>query len=99
MRQMSGPEATREASGMTRRARDVRFVAVSATALAILTSVPYVAGHALDDRASQFLDTLVFEQDFNSYCAFVRQSAEGAWLFDNPFTPEPHRPSFLNLEI
>jgi len=84
---------------MTRRARDLRFVAASAAALAILTSVPYVAAHALDDRDSRFLDTLVFEQDFNSYCAFVRQSAEGAWLFDNPFTPEPHRASFLNLEF
>ena len=77
----------------------MRFLAVSATALALLTSIPYLVGHCLDDASSSFLDTLVFEQDFNSYCAFVRQSAAGAWLFHNPFTPEPHRPVFLNLEF
>jgi len=77
----------------------VWFLAVAVAALTLLTAIPYVAGPRLDDGSSAFLETLVFEQDFNSYCAFVRQSAAGAWLFHNPFTPEPHRPIFLNLEF
>jgi hypothetical protein len=79
--------------------RGVRFLAVAVASLTLLTAIPYVAAHRLDDGSSAFLDTLVFEQDFNSYCAFVRQSAVGAWLLHNPFTPEPHRPVFLNLEF
>jgi hypothetical protein len=79
--------------------RGVRFLVVAVAALTLLTAIPYVAGYRLDDDSSEFLDTLVFEQDFNSYAAFVRQSAAGAWLFHNPFTPEPHRPIFLNVEF
>jgi hypothetical protein len=79
--------------------RRVRLLGVAVAALTLLTAIPYVAGHRLDDGSSAFLETLVFEQDFNSYCAFLRQSAAGAWLFHNPFTPEPHRPIFLNLEF
>jgi hypothetical protein len=79
--------------------RGVRFLAAAVAVLTLLTSLPYLAGHRLEDSASAFLDTLIFEHDFNAYCAFVRQSAAGAWLFHNPFTPELHRPVFLNLEF
>jgi hypothetical protein len=79
--------------------RGVRFLAVAVAALMLLTGIPYLAAHRFPDPSSSFLETFVFEQDFNYYCALVRQSAAGAWLFDNPFTPEPHRATLANLEF
>jgi hypothetical protein len=61
--------------------------------------VPYVVGVLGDTPDSRFLQTLIYETDFNSYCSFVRQARDGAWLFSNQFTPERHAPAFFNLEF
>jgi hypothetical protein len=71
-----------------------------AIALGALTSVPYLVASQKDGPRSRFSQTLVFERDFNSYCSYVRQSAEeGALLFRNQLTPERHAPAFLNIEF
>ncbi|MHC4846724.1 MAG: hypothetical protein ACYTCU_11275, partial [Planctomycetota bacterium] len=75
-----------------------RFVLVVAAVLALLSSLPYLAGWAHDDPTSRFDGVLAFEHDTNSYMAYMRQAAEGAVLFTNPFTPEPHEPALFNLE-
>ena len=64
----------------------------------LVTSVPYLLSHFGDFEASVPLGQLGFETDMNAYFAFIRQSADGAWLFYNPFTHEPHGPALFNLE-
>ncbi len=79
--------------------RDTRFVALFALGLVLVTGVPYAVGHALDlDRESRFRGNLVLEGDMNAYFAFMRQAAEGDWLFRNTLTAEPHEGAFFNLE-
>ncbi len=75
-----------------------RFVAAAAGALALLTSVPYLLARLPRFADSRPLGQLGFETDMNAYFAFIRQSADGAWLFRNPFTPEPHGAALFNLE-
>jgi hypothetical protein len=79
-------------------AKEIRFVALFALALVLVTSIPYLVGHFLAFPLSEFNGNLVYDADFNAYFAFMRQSAAGQWLFHNPFTPEPHRAAFFNLE-
>jgi len=78
--------------------KENRFVALFAAALVLATSIPYLAGHFLPFQSSRFNGNLLDDGDFNTYFAFMRQAAEGQWLFHNPFTPEPHEPVFFNLE-
>jgi hypothetical protein len=78
--------------------KERRFVASFALGLVLVTCVPYVLGHALHFPESRFNENLVFDDDLNTYFAFMRQAASGQWLFHNPMTPEPHEPVFFNLE-
>ncbi len=82
---------------MRARASDRLFVLGVASALAIVTSIPYAVGLAAD-LDGDFAWHLVFEADINAYFGFIRQAEQGAFLFTNPFTPEPHRPVVVNLE-
>jgi hypothetical protein len=75
-----------------------RFVFVVALLLTVVSSLPYLAGWTHDDPTSRFDGVMAFEHDTNSYMAYMRQASEGAFLFTNPFTPEPHEPALFNLE-
>lgn len=71
---------------------------IVALLLTLLTSLPYAGGWSLDAPDTRFNGVLMFEHDTNSYLAYIRQASEGALLFTNPFTPEPHEPVLFNLE-
>ncbi len=73
-------------------------MALFAAALAVLTSAPYLAGMLLSFPGTRFDHILNFQADFHSYLAFLRQARDGAWLFRNPYTPEPHTAALFNLE-
>jgi hypothetical protein len=75
-----------------------RFVLIVALILSLLSSLPYLRGWTADIPATHFDGVLAFEHDTNSYMAYMRQASEGALLFSNPFTPEPHDPVLFNLE-
>jgi hypothetical protein len=102
-----GPEAKRPGDGPRGRAAagapgrlargEAAFVAAFAGALALATSLPYAVAWTRPFPDSRFDGHLVFDADFNAYLAFMRQARDGAWLFYNPFTPEPHAPVLLNL--
>jgi len=77
---------------------EFRFVFVGALCLALLTTIPYALGAVMHNAHSRFEGFLSFAPDFNAYFGFMRQAREGHWLFDNPFTPEPHGRVFFNLE-
>jgi hypothetical protein len=91
--------ASAPAEGRRLQPGELGFPLVLGAALAVWTALPYVLGHALDSPHSRFADSLAYGRDFNSYASYVRQSAEGHWLFVNQFTPEPHLPVFFNLEF
>jgi hypothetical protein len=76
-----------------------RRVAALALAMALVTAVPYLLARRLPIEGSRFHETLIYESDFNTYCGYVRQAADGRWIFSNPFTPEPHRPAFFSLHF
>lgn len=78
--------------------RQVGFVAALALGLVLITGLPYLLAHALPFPRSRFNGNLVYDEDFNSYFAYMRQAARGQRLFHDPFTPEPHGNVFFNLE-
>jgi hypothetical protein len=82
---------------MTRR--ELVFPLVLAAMLAALGAVPCLYGHMASDNSLQFDHNPVFRGDFDQYFSFIRQAAEGQWLFHNQFTPEPHGNVFFNLEF
>lgn len=79
-------------------ASEYRFLSLLATLLCVLTSAPYVLGRCLHISGSVFSGVLVHSLDYDNYLAYIQQSANGAWLFRNPMTPEPHAAVFFNLE-
>lgn len=79
-------------------AAEYRLLCLVALVLCALTSVPYVVGRCLHISGSVFSGVLVHSLDYNNYLAYIQQSAQGAWLFRNPMTPEPHAAVFFNLE-
>ena len=79
-------------------ASELRFVALIAATLSVITSLPYAVGTLTRIPGKTFSGVLVHSLDFNNYFAYANQAAHGQWLFRNPMTPEPHRPVFFNLE-
>jgi hypothetical protein len=55
-----------------------------------LASVPYLVGAALSTPEAHFDGAVYGTVDVYSYLAKMRQGAAGAWLFQIPYTPEPH---------
>ncbi len=75
-----------------------RFALLCALVLGALTSVPYLLARLPRFEGSSPSVQLGFVHDMNAYLAFIRQAADGAWLFHNPFTAEPHDAALFNLE-
>ena len=82
--------------GITRA--EIRFVAWTALALGVLSTLPYALGRFLYIRGTIFTGILNHSLDSNNYMAYIHQAASGHWLFRNPMTPEPHTAVFFNLE-
>lgn len=74
-------------------------LAVGAWALAVFLAglIPYLVAYAAQDSAHVFLGTLHFSEDADSYAAFIRQAADGDWLFDNPYLPPGEHVYFNGL--
>lgn len=79
--------------------REFAYPLVLGIVAAAIGAVPCLYGHSLSDQSLWFDHNLVFRGDFDQYFSFIRQSAEGRWLFHNQFTPEPHGNVFFNLEF
>lgn len=61
-----------------------------AAGLFVLGGLPYLWGLHNEDAQHLFWGYLHFQEDMDSYAAFVNQAKSGAWLFANPYlVPAP----------
>lgn len=74
---------------MTSSAR--RWCLGCAAVLVLITSVPYLVGFSVAGDAWGFSGFVFGVEDGNSYIAKMRSGAEGAWLFQTPYTTELQR--------
>lgn len=76
-----------------RSARDFllrRFFLVSGASIVAATMIPYLYGAATAPAESSFLWGVGFLPDTLGNLVFLRQAADGSFLFDNPYTSETH---------
>ena len=62
---------------------------------ALLTLLPYLAGHAVAPQGARFMWFIGNNLDQNSYMAWIKQGAEGRLLFEDKFTTEPQSGLFF----
>ena len=86
----------RASGGALRGLADPWFLGVLALVLAA-TELPYVAAERAVGAGAMFAGHFAYDGDIHMILSFVRQAREGAWLFENRFTPEPHEPALFNL--
>jgi hypothetical protein len=77
---------------------EVLFVAYFTLVICVITTIPYLVGHAVSVPGTIFTDELVHSFDMNNYFAYAHQASLGDWLFRNPMTSEPHTAVFFNVE-
>ncbi|HHX40748.1 MAG TPA: hypothetical protein GX715_12355 [Armatimonadetes bacterium] len=74
---------------------ELRRVALAAAALIAFTCLPYLWGWLL--RPADFMGHVYNADDPNVHLAWMRQAAEGRWLFTDRFTSEEQQPQFFHL--
>lgn len=72
-----------------------RWVAIWISVALIVTSVPYVVGWLRSTPDRVFGGFAFAIEDGYSYLAKMKQGAEGLWLFQLPYTSEPHTPTIF----
>jgi hypothetical protein len=85
-------------SGLRARWTRWTFPALVFAVLALLTEIPYIAGRCASPPERRFGGILLWVDDLNMYFSFIRQAADGHWLFINRLTHLPHTPAFFNPE-
>ncbi len=66
-----------------------RWVRWFAVGVAVLTTLPYLAGYAFQTDTWRYSGLLVASEDGFSYLAKMLSGAAGNWLFSTPYTLEP----------
>lgn len=78
------------------RARTVPVFALAfATVLAALSLIPYLLAYLWTPAGHHFAGFFFIADDATTYLAKMRQGADGAWLWTDPYTSEPHGGVFL----
>jgi hypothetical protein len=72
-----------------------RFALAFAAAVAGISLVPYLLAYLFTPAAHHFVGFFFIADDATTYLAKMRQGAEGAWLWTDPYTSEPHGGVFL----
>jgi len=75
-----------------------RWVWVSAGLFALLTTAPFIYGYLCTPPGYVFLwrSSANNAVDMYQYLSWVRQAADGKWLFEDLYTVEPHRPALFH---
>jgi len=76
-------------------ALDLRFPLFFAAAVSLLSLLPYLIAYATTPPAHHFAGFFFIADDATTYLAKIRQGAEGAWTWNDPYTSEPHGGVFL----
>src|ERR1700694_5624174 len=86
---------TQPAPAPAPRARRIRFALIFATAIAALSLLPYVLAYLWAPAGHHFAGFFFIADDATTYLAKMRQGADGSWLWNDPYTSEPHGGVFL----
>jgi hypothetical protein len=77
------------------RPRQIRFALVFAAAIAAMSLLPYLLAYLWTPPGHHFAGFFFIADDATTYLAKMRQGADGAWLWNDPYTSEPHGGVFL----
>jgi len=72
-----------------------RFALAFAIVIAAVSLVPYVLAYLWTPPGQHFAGFFFIADDATTYLAKMRQGAEGSWLWNDPYTSEPHGGVFL----
>jgi hypothetical protein len=86
---------TQPAPAPAPRARRIRFALIFATAIAALSLLPYLLAYLWAPAGHHFAGFFFIADDATTYLAKMRQGADGSWLWNDPYTSEPHGGVFL----
>ena len=73
----------------------ISFPVGFALALGLLSLVPYLLAYAWTPAGKHFAGFFFIADDATTYLAKMREGADGAWLWTDPYTSEPHSGVFL----
>ena len=77
------------------RVRRLRFAVVFAAAVAAVSLLPYVLAYLWTPPGHHFAGFFFIADDATTYLAKMREGADGSWLWNDPYTSEPHGGVFL----
>src|ERR1700730_18498675 len=86
---------TQPAPAPAPRARRIRFALIFATAIAAVSLLPYLLAYLWAPAGHHFAGFFFIADDATTYLAKMRQGADGSWLWNDPYTSEPHGGVFL----
>ena len=66
--------------------------------LALVFTAPYLRARLLPPPGTAFVGAFYFPSDVYNYLGYAQQAQDGAFLFRNKLTLEPHRPALVNIE-
>jgi len=72
-----------------------RFALVLAAIVAAISLLPYLLAYLWTPPGHHFAGFFFIADDATTYLAKMRQGADGAWLWNDPYTSEPHAGVFL----
>jgi hypothetical protein len=72
-----------------------RFALVFAAAVAVISLLPYLLAYLWTPPGHHFAGFFFIADDATTYLAKMRQGADGSWLWNDPYTSEPHGGVFL----
>jgi hypothetical protein len=73
-------------------------VALVVLLLATVSILPFLRASLLPPAGRAFVGAFYSIPDLYLYFSYMQQAEDGAFLFENKQTLEPHRPAFVNLE-
>ena len=89
------PLSSPATDAVRRPARWPAFALVVAGVVAALSLLPYLLAYLWTPPGQHFAGFFFIADDATTYLAKMRQGAEGAWLWSDPYTSEPHGGVFL----
>src|ERR1700737_4470032 len=72
-----------------------RLALVFAAIVAIVSLLPYLLAYLWTPPGHHFAGFFFIDDDATTYLAQMRQGADGSWLWNDPYTSEPHGGVFL----
>lgn len=78
-----------------RRRPGPRFALVLAASVALTSLLPYLLAYLWTPPGHHFAGFFFIADDATTYLAKMRQGADGSWLWNDPYTSEPHGGVFL----